>query len=174
MNTKNENKEYELINLEIEYPGIQGGVKWAVISDLSEEVIKERFEEELKKYWPYIVLPVEQGNVIKEFHRNEHKHDMREKRNTIPSSYEEGVSESLFSFFSCLMTEEEAIYSEEIGRMIEKLDSLTAVQRRRIRLYFFEGLTFREIAEIEGVSQKNVFKSVKAALEKIKNFSHEG
>lgn len=168
MNTNNnERKEYELINLEVEYPGIKGGVKWAVISDLSMDELMKRYNE-LLIYTPVILLSQEQGEAFKEFHRNEHKHEMREVRNNISSGYEEGTSESIFSFFSELHTEEDAICSGEAERIRDAIDSLTAVQQRRVKQYFFEGLTFREIAEREGVSYKNVFKSVKASIEKIK------
>ncbi|SFO03522.1 hypothetical protein SAMN04487831_106123 [Pseudobutyrivibrio sp. UC1225] len=61
-------------------------------------------------------------------------------RNSIYTGYQEGISESVFSFYSSLMTEEDAVYSEEIGRLKEAIDSLTAVQQRRIRLYFLRVL----------------------------------
>ena len=43
---------------------------------------------------------------------------------------------------------------------------VTEKQYRRIRMYC-EGMTYREIAEVEGVSAKNVFKSVMAGKKKI-------
>lgn len=50
------------------------------------------------------------------------------------------------------------------------MQSLTEVQRERLHLYFFDGLTFRQIGERLGVSDKSVRESIKAALKKIKKF----
>ena len=44
---------------------------------------------------------------------------------------------------------------------------LPVVQQRRVRLYFFVGLTYEQIGEMEGCSHVAVMKSVKAALKKI-------
>ena len=71
MNTNNnERKEYELINLEVEYPGIKGGVKWAVISDLSMDELMKRYNE-LLIYTPVILLSQEQGEAFNRFFRSD-------------------------------------------------------------------------------------------------------
>ena len=41
----NEKNEYEIIDLGYEYPGMTGGVKWAVVTDLDWEVLEKRYEE---------------------------------------------------------------------------------------------------------------------------------
>ena len=168
MNTNNENKEYELINLEIEYPGIQGGVKWAVITDLPEEVIKERYEEELKKYWPYIVLPVEQGEAFKDFHRNDKKHEMRRQRSYDSCEYQDGTTEEeKFELLSNYDLEESSI-SKDYQELRDAIETLPEVQKRRCKLYFYHGFTEKEIARIEGVDQSNVSRSLAKAIENIK------
>jgi len=48
------------------------------------------------------------------------------------------------------------------------LDKLTDVQRRRYMLYFIDGLSTWEIAELEGVNQKSVHESLQSAEKKIK------
>ena len=50
---------------------------------------------------------------------------------------------------------------------------VTEKQYRRIRMYC-EGMTYREIAEVEGVSAKNVFKSVMAGKKKISKILEKG
>ena len=49
-------------------------------------------------------------------------------------------------------------------------NTLTPVQKRRIIMYFFDGLTYREIAEAEGASAMSIYESIQAAQEKLKNF----
>ena len=50
---------------------------------------------------------------------------------------------------------------------------LPEVQQRRVKMYFFEGMTYEEIATKEECKHPAVVKSVKAALEKLKNILEE-
>ena len=62
------------------------------------------------------------------------------------------------------------LQNEKVHRAI---DMLTEVQRRRVKMYFFDGMTYEEIAAKEKCKHPAVVKSVKAALEKLKNFLEE-
>jgi len=57
-------------------------------------------------------------------------------------------------------------YAEKIRKAIDSI--LTPTQKRRFLLYVINGLTFRKIAEIEGVKHNKVIKSVNEAKAKIK------
>lgn len=48
------------------------------------------------------------------------------------------------------------------------IDQLPEIQRRRIYLYYFEGYTYEQIAQIEGCKHPAIMKSVTAAERKIK------
>ncbi len=48
------------------------------------------------------------------------------------------------------------------------INMLSEVQRRRIKLYYFDELTEKEIAKLENVSQKNISKSLTAAKNNLK------
>ena len=61
---------------------------------------------------------------------------------------------------------EEKIRNEELYKAIS---TLPEAQKRRLKLYYFEDLTLQEIADIEGCSVKNVYKSIELAKEKLKN-----
>lgn len=50
---------------------------------------------------------------------------------------------------------------------------LPEVQKRRIKMYFFDGMTYEEIAAREKCKHPAVVKSVKAALDKLKNILEE-
>lgn len=60
---------------------------------------------------------------------------------------------------------ETMIINEELKKAI---DSLSDTQKRRIRMYYFEDLTLREISEIEKCSIKNVHKSIEQGLENLR------
>ena len=60
------------------------------------------------------------------------------------------------------------------SNMVVKLkDKLTDIQFRRLWMYCVEGKTEQQIAEIEGVDQQRISKSILAAKKKIKKFSAE-
>lgn len=50
---------------------------------------------------------------------------------------------------------------------------LTSIQQRRFLLYFFKGLSTRQIAKLEGVNQKTVWESLMWAEKKLKKFYYE-
>ena len=54
--------------------------------------------------------------------------------------------------------------------MIETDDYLTATQARRLNLHL-KGYSLSKIAKIEGISHKNVKKSIKLAKNKIKSIA---
>lgn len=58
---------------------------------------------------------------------------------------------------------------EAAKQLLEK-GNLTEVQRRRFILYFFRGLSYRQIARREGVHFTSVHESIEAASAKLKKF----
>ena len=52
----------------------------------------------------------------------------------------------------------------------EAIAILSPLQQRRLRLYFFEELTLKEIGEMEGCEYQTVQKSIQKALKKMKLF----
>ena len=66
--------------------------------------------------------------------------------------------------------EDMMIHQMELETLQKAVQSLTQIQRERLHLYFFEGLTFRQIAEKTGISDRSVRESVEASLKKIKKF----
>ena len=68
-------------------------------------------------------------------------------------------------------TPEEIYIREEATReLFAAIGQLTEIQQRRLIAYYFEGMNFRQIAEMEGVNHGSVTQSVKAALKKLKGF----
>lgn len=57
------------------------------------------------------------------------------------------------------------IRNEQLRRAIA---ALPEIQRRRLVMYYFDGLTYEEIAQREGCTHPAVIKSVKAAISKLK------
>ncbi len=77
---------------------------------------------------------------------------------------------------ACLKTEtvEEAVLSRMEQEQLHKaILALSEIQRRRLTLYYFQGLTYEKIAEIEGCTKMAVKFSVDIAVEKLKKFFKE-
>lgn len=72
--------ECKLINLKYEYQGYTGTEKWAVVSELSEKELFEKYPDVISRYTPCVLLSVEQGEVIAEAKRNDDKYEKRSSR----------------------------------------------------------------------------------------------
>ena len=62
---------------------------------------------------------------------------------------------------------EESIIFEELKEAINKLSE---VQKRRIKLYYFENKTLEEIAKMEHTSHQAISKNIKLALKELKKY----
>ncbi|SDB03935.1 sigma-70 family RNA polymerase sigma factor [Butyrivibrio sp. INlla16] len=168
MNIEKFNEECSVVNLGFEYPGMTGGVKWAVITDLDKSVLEERYGDALMPYKPYVIMSVEQGQAFREYELNEKKHDMRQLRHHDYQGYEEGTTEYMHSVFSSDEPEDMVISKMEYEVLRETIDKLPEKQKKRCKLYFYYGFSEAEIARIEGVSQKNISTALSAAIKNLK------
>ena len=103
------------------------------------------------------------------FRKEAHAQQMRDLRHVTKEGYTEGETEDL-AFDSGESLEDMVIRQMELETLKKAMQSLTEVQRERLHLYFFEGLTYRQIAEKKGIGEKNVRESITGAIKKIKKF----
>ena len=157
------NKDYELISLEVEYPGIQGGCRWAVVTDLSNDELFQKYGEELAMYKPLLLITKEQAEAFKEYHRNDKKHEMRELRCHDPRGYLEGFewSQHAVNIISSGLEMDDVLNAVYLKFAFQQL---SRIQQLRVELYFFLELTEEEIAKLEGVSHQAVHKSIAEAI----------
>ena len=73
--------ECKVINLKYEYEGYTGEEQWAVITELSEKELFEKYPDIISHYIPFVLLSVEQGKAVYEFRRNESKFYKRSLNN---------------------------------------------------------------------------------------------
>ncbi len=66
--------------------------------------------------------------------------------------------------------EETVMQRDENERLHMAIAMLPEKQRKRLTLYFFRGLTYAQIAEIEGCKYQTVQESICAGLKKLKKF----
>ena len=105
--------------------------------------------------------------LVNTFRKESHAEEMRDLRHVTKDGYVEGDTEDLL-----IETEESVedyvIRQLEIKQLQKAMQQLTENQKERLQLYFFEGLTYRQIGEKLGISDKSVRESIDAALKKIK------
>lgn len=65
------------------------------------------------------------------------------------------------------------IRMESYQRLYTAINQLSEIQRRRLTLNFIDNLTHRQIAEIEGVDQAAIGRSIKRALNQLCKFLAE-
>ena len=58
----------------------------------------------------------------------------------------------------------------ELDMLRQAIRILPETQRRRLVLYYYEGLTYEKIAEMEGCTTMPVKRSIDAAIEKLKKY----
>lgn len=64
--------------------------------------------------------------------------------------------------------EEEVENKLLIEELKNAIDQLSEVQKKRVKLYYFEDMTVEEIADLEGTTHQAISKSVRKAVEEIK------
>ena len=57
---------------------------------------------------------------------------------------------------------------EDYERLYAAIKKLTEIQQRRLRMYYFSGLSYKEIAMLENVSPGAIHESVKQALKRLR------
>lgn len=167
-------KECRVINLKYEYYGYVGNEKWAIVSKLTEQEIIQKYSDEIKPYMPFVLLSIEQGEVIGDFNRNEDKFRKRAVNNEDAYGYDEGVSEF---FHKELIVEDywesqenRETQREEFERLYKALSVLTPKQRERVLQHYVQGKSSRSIGKEENVSYQVIDRSIHAAMKKIKKY----
>lgn len=172
--------ECKLINLRYEYSGYTGNERWAIITELSEDELFEKYPDVIKKYVPFVLLSVAQGEVIYESKRNEDKYSKRSKRTIDAYGYDDDISEQfhkelIVPYIDPIEAKEiEELEEEkqnqrllEIEKVRDVLAMLQPIQKQRLLKFVIEGKSYCEIAREEGTYHSSVTKSISAA---IKNF----
>ena len=138
-------QDCKLINLRYEYSGFTGTEKWAIITELSEEALWDKYPDVISRYTPFILLSMAQGEVISESHRNNDKYEKRSKRTIDVYGYEDDIFEqfhpkSIAPFIDPFDKAEEEQIEEakeklrqlELSKVRQALSMLQPVQRERL------------------------------------------
>lgn len=168
--------ECKVINLKYEYEGYIGEEQWAIISELSEKELFEKYPDIISRYIPFVLLSVEQGKAVYEFRRNESKVYKRSLNNEDAFGYDDeliGIFHSevvVPDFVEQQITEkyEEARYQLKMKLLDKALSSLTEKQYKYLIARYVSNKSAREIAKEEGVAHQVIDRHLNAAVKKIR------
>ena len=176
-------KDCKLINLRYEYTNYTGKEKWAVITELTEKELRKKYPDIIKRYTPFVLLSMAQGEVINESDRNDDKYGKRAKRTLDVYGYEDDISEQfhreLITPFADpfeqaeeeqLEIEKEQLRRMEIAKVRKVLEMMKPIQKERLCKVVLMGLSSRKIAQEEGVNYSAVDKSIAAAIKNFKKY----
>jgi len=165
--------ECKVINLKYEYEGYNGTEKWAIISELTETELFEKYPDEVEQYVPFVLLSVEQGKAIAEFNRNEDKFKKRRQNNESGFGYDEltETEHSEVAVPDFLEQKENDEYYEnreeqKMQLLVQAMASLTEKQYKYLVMRYVEGKSVKEIAAEEGVSHQAIDKHISSAKKK--------
>ena len=162
--------ECMVINMKFEYGDYNGDVKFGIATSLCEEELINKFDEVLELYRPYILLPIEAAEIIVGYRRNEDRYRKRIIRKH--DNYD--ITDKDFSNYhlECALcsAEDEYLHNKDLILLRNVYETLTKIEKRRMDMYYFEGFTLREIADIEETSHNAINKSITNGLKKLKNF----
>lgn len=176
-------KDCKLINLRYEYTNYTGKEKWAVVTELTEKELRKKYPDIIKRYTPFVLLSMAQGEVINEADRNDDKYEKRAKRTLDVYGYEDDISEQfhreLITPFADpfeqaeeerLEIEREQLRRIEIAKVRKVLAMMKPIQKERLCKVVLLGLSSRKIAQEEGVNYSAVDKSIAAAIKNFKKY----
>ena len=106
------------------------------------------------------------------FRREAHAEEMRDLRHVIKDGYVEGDTEDLL-LFSEESLEDYVIRRIELENMRRAMKNLSATQKERLQMYFFEGLSYRQMGEKLGISHIAARDSIELAIKKIRKNMEE-
>lgn len=162
--------ECKVINLKYEYEGYSGKEQWAIVTELTEKEISEKYFEIVRDYVPFIVLSPAFGKIRDEYRKNEKKHHMRLVRSVDAFGYED---ERTMQHHPELIADtfEDSFFKRETEKaLLEAIGQLNPIQREWLIKYYFQEMNASQIAKYEGVSSQAVDKSPAAAVKNLKIF----
>lgn len=166
-------KDCKVIDLSNEYPGFRETYRFAIVTGLPEKEFETKYECAICELRPYILLTPEMGEIIREFWANEKKYEKRDERGEMEfpcCETKDELSLGLYIRDYEALCEEKAFRAEMIVRIRKAFETLSPEQKSRVVRHYLEDKTLEQIAHEDGVSIKNVSRSIRRARWKFCRF----
>lgn len=157
-----------LIDFKYEYPGYTGDVRYGFYSVLPKHCLQPLFGNVLDQITPYIELDKGYVDARNDYKKNEKKYEYRNavgNQFSTDDDFDEHHPEAVTESF-----ENDLIRAFDYKTLSCALGCLSEVQLNRVRRYFFNEMTVREIAAEDKINHTAVVRSIQDALKKMKRF----
>ena len=167
-------KDYEAVCLKYEYPDYKGEYRYVIYTPMTKEELIEKHSNSLKKYEPYFIVA---GELFREYVLLTMAEDRQQKekiKHEAPFNYEDEkctqaeTQEEENASDVVIAMQEEQQRIKDYKAVVEALEILTPIQKRRVIAHFYHSKSSRTIAAEEGVNYSKVDNSINAALKKMK------
>ena len=164
--------DYMVVRTEELYSDFQGKEKWIIVTDLEPEILIGRYTETMKMFSPFILMTTLQWEAIEESCREEERRRKERARHEVALPGKTEEQEAIMPAEKSEMDK----FEDKLDRILirKMLDILTPAQKRRLRMFYFEGRSYQEIAMCEGVTRQSVKLSVKAGLRRLRAYFGKG
>ena len=161
-------EECYVIEFKKEYPYYDGDIPFGISTSLTEEELTTKYADFIKDYTPYMLLNVSIGEEIKEYKRNEKKHQMRAIRSVDCFDVKDGEIECFHPELMRKSVEDEFMKESETENLYNALNQLNEIQRRRIIDYYINGKNLKTISEQEHCSEPAIFYSIENGIKNLR------
>lgn len=166
--------ECKLINLKYEYQGYTGDEQWAIVSELTEQEIFLKYPEEAGQYVPFVLLSVEQGEVIKDYIQIEDRYRKRQVNNEDAFGYDDDLTQRFHNEAAVPDFIEQQEIDEyyqmraelKMELLAKAIASLTEKQKKYLTLRYLYQKSAREIAREEGIAHQVIDRHILAGIKK--------
>lgn len=160
-----EDRTIKVIDLSKEYPEYKDGIPYAIVTNLSEDELVEKFGDEIEQYSPYVILTRAMYKAM----RNSFLNDERERLRNIKYHDAFALDAAL-----CLVNEfaDPALICESLYTMdciFKRIKELPRDTGPRVYKKYVIGFTTREIAAQEGTTFEEVRKCIFRAKPALRN-----
>lgn len=158
-----------------------GNEKFAIVTDLSQAELQNKYGLLLGEYTPFVILTTYQAEEIEIFNREVHRQEMAVFRHEDGFGYSDEISEYFHAELAVPSAEDIVIAREneetardqlkaDIQRLHQALKMLNPIQRERLIKNVCMGHSITDLAEAEGVSYTAVRKCLNTARKNLKKF----
>ena len=162
-------KNYDVISLPCEYKGYKGDMRYAIITDLSEDELNALYSDELEKYRPFVIITREMRLAMRIYDRNENKHRMRRARGESLLKDELDYS---YVYLYLIADDEQSVLeskydSEKVTELCkEAMLSLNPEEYDCLVRHFIQGTSVRVMAREDGVNKNTILRLCKISSKK--------
>ena len=153
---ESENKDFQIIDLKKEYTDYKEDIRFAIVTDLSEDKLHEDYEDVINDYCPFVIITFAMCEAMEDTFLNDDRERFRDRAHHDAFALEEAMF--LIDELSNPVRISESRYNMSV--IFARMSELPNNAGRRLYKNYVIGFSIREIAEQEKASYWEVVKCI--------------